>query len=103
MKPLTLKQRFEELKLTNKFVGAFITLKEAEDMNERVWSFFESSLKEMVEENELLWEAYDDLLELRGHLVDIGGKYRPNDERLLKYMKKQPKWEKELDELVKSN
>lgn len=55
----------------------------------------------MEKENELLWLAYEELLELRGFLTQ-SGEFNPMYNRLEEYWGSgKPEWEKKLKELEK--
>lgn len=55
----------------------------------------------MEKENELLWLAYEELLELRGFLTQTGT-FNPDYEKLKKYWNSgKSEWEKKLKELRK--
>ncbi len=56
----------------------------------------------MKKENELLWLAYEELLELRGFLVGSMGRFNPDTDKLEKYWHSgKPEWERKLKELRK--
>lgn len=56
----------------------------------------------MKKENELLWLAYEELLELRGFLVGSMGIFNPDTDKLEKYWHSgKPEWERKLKELRK--
>jgi len=57
----------------------------------------------MEKENELLWLAYEELLELRGFLTQAG-EFDPNYDRLEEYcLSGKPEWEKKLKEQKNTN